>query len=809
MNCARRVLLLSHLFPKASDPRHGIFVQRQAERLRDAGYDLEVVSPIPYIPRFMTNIPRWRKYRHLTRSHDVNGFKVHRPPYVRPPGEWFIAYEGRTIWSCIRSTVERLADEKPFDLVYACDFVADVTAGCAAAKHLNVPCVGLAIGKDLNMNVRQRPGALRAITQSLMDCDGIVCVSEALNKRVTALTRGQRDSVAITWGIDTNIFRPVDPAERQAIRHDLGYPPDAIVILSAGYLLRDKGIYELVDAFDDVAEQYPQSMLVFLGDGAERAALEDRVARSPFTDRIRVMGHVEHEDMPMHFQAGDMLALPTYHEGMPNVVLEAMGAGLPILATHVGGIPEAVPDERYGFLVPPKDAKKLGEALERMLADESECKSMVASVRQRAMEYYDIDRLNERLRAFFEETIQKGRRQLDPPVPSLATMVDITSNTPPYTEGLARGLNRHLEVICRAGVNLPHPFWYDECGLREDLMCWAARIFTRRPHLNTWGLRRNIIRFPSYLIAWMQIICEGHQRKTRVIHIQWAKMPIVDIFMFAMLKLMGFRIVYTVHNALPHSDRRWRSIVRFRQLYRLSDALVVLSRQVGRDLEEWVLPGISHKIHVIEHGLLYPKTPSPTREEARHQLGLDENKEMLLFFGAISPYKGLDDLIRAASVAGRERPELVLFIAGGPREPWDRYQALIDECGMTGQVRAYPRFVSEAFKVTLFAATDISVLPHRDPSQSAMGCEALALGKPIIATNRGGLADLLEDGQTGYLVPAEDPPAMAKAILSFFGKSRDEQQAMAQASMQLGLDRFDWNVIADKHVALYRSLAGL
>jgi len=804
----RRILLLSRLFPKAPDPRLGIFTLRQAEYLRTAGYDIEVISPVPFIPQLMTHVPRWRQYRNQTAPCEVSGFNVRRPAYFRPPGKWFIGHESRAMWWGIRSTVEDLAATKPFDLVYAWDFKVDVGAGCAAARHLGIPCVGLAIGGDLNVDVRHNPGALRSISQSLMDCDGIACVSQALRQRVQALTRGQRDAVVITTGAELRSFRPADPEERETIRRDLNWPADALVVITAGYLLEAKGIFELVNAFDQVAGRHRQAMLVYLGDGPERPALENRIAHSPFKERVHLVGHVHPQEVATYFRAADLFALPSHHEGMPNVVLEGMAAGLPILATRVGGIPEAVPDERYGILVPPRNQAELGRALERILADRPLRESMGAAARRRAVEHYDIERLNQHMREFLEDTARKGRRRPQPPRPTLAVMTDISSNAPYYMEPLAGALRPHLEVTCRASTFMRQPFWYDQCGLREDLMCWVIRLLTSHPRLNRQGTLRNLIRVAGYFTGWLQIIAGALRQRARVIHLQWCMVPTLDIFMFALLRLLRFRVVYTVHDAMPHSDRRWRSRIKYRQLYRLAHALVVLSKQVGRNLETWVLPGVSHKIHLIEHGLLQPKTPSPTRSEARRQLGLDHNKEMLLFFGAISPYKGIDDLIEAMAIASRTRPELILFIVGDPREPFDRYQELIDRLGLADRVRTRPQFVDETVKVTLYAAADLVMLPHRDPSQSGMGCEALALGKPMIATDRGGLPDLIEEGRNGYLVPAMDPPAMARAILTFFGQPRQQQQAMGQASRRLGLERFDWRVIARKHVELYRALAG-
>ncbi|UCG32821.1 MAG: glycosyltransferase [Phycisphaerales bacterium] len=803
----RRILLLSRLFPKAPDPRLGIFTLRQAERLRHAGFDIEVISPVPFIPQALTHVPRWRRYRNQTAPCEVSGFNVHRPAYFRPPGKWFIGYERQAMWWGIRSTVERLAAARPFDLVYAWDFKVDVGAGCDAARQLGIPCVGLAIGGDLNVDVRWNSKALQAITRSLLECDAIACVSEALRKRVQALTRGRREATVITTGADLTAFRPATTEERVAIRRDLNWPADAVVVLSAGYLLRAKGVFELLAAFDRVAARHPQAMLVYLGDGAERQAMESRIADSPVKERIRLLGHIHHLDVARYFRAADILALPSYHEGMPNVVLEGMGAGLPILATRVGGIPEAVPDERYGILVPPRDENELSQALERMLADKPLRRSMGAAGRQRAVEHYDIERLTQRMGDFLDQSARQGRRQPEPSVPTIAVMTDISSNAPYYMEPLAAALRPHLEVTCRASTFMRQPLWYDECGLREDLMCWVIRLLSSHPRLNTKGTLRNLIRAAGYFTGWLQIITGAMRERARVIHIQWCMIPTLDIFMFVVLRLLGFRLIYTVHDAMPHSDRRWRSRIKYRQLYRLAHALVVLSEQVGRDLQAWVLPGISHKIHQIEHGLLRPKAPCPTRDDARRQLGVLSDQEMLLFFGAISPYKGIDDLIEAAALASRARPGLVLFIAGDPREPFDRYQDLIDRLGVTDRVRSHPQFVDESFKVRLYAAADLVILPHRDPSQSGMGCEALALGKPLVATDRGGLPDLVEPGKTGYLVPAEDPAAMAQAIVAFFSQSCEQQQAMAEASRQLGLQRFDWKVIARKHVDLYRALA--
>lgn len=798
--------MISHLFPKASDRRHGIFALKRAEQLRAAGHNIVVVSPVPYIPQLLTHVQRWLRYRSQTAPIDVSGFEVHRPAYVRPPGVWYIGYEGRAMWWSMKSTIRRLAKNKRFDLVLAEDFRSDVGAGCMAADFLGISCVGVAIGGDLNTDVHTSRRAFKTITSSLLRCQVIICESEALCLRVKDLTEGRREGFCIIRGADLERFRPAKAEQHKALRAEFGWPDKSIVVLYTGYIKREKGIFELVDAFDKIAEANPSVRLVVVGDGHSRREFEARVAQSPFNKRIELRGHVDHDQINNYYQASDLLSLPSYMEGLPNTVVEGIASGLPILATRVGGIPQAAPNGRVGLLVPPKDDSTLAEAMERLIVDAGLRKTMGIAAREHAEAHFDIVRNTHRLCALLEETLKRGRKFGSASLPHMVQMVDLTSNSPFYTEGLARALKAHSEVQCRASTNWMDLNWYKECGLREDLMVWVFRLERRWPGLRKKRILWRLIRTAGYFTAWCQVIVRGVCQSTKIIHVQWCMVPLLDIAFFVLLRLLRFRIVYTAHNGLPHGDRRWISKWSYCQLYRLADVVVVLSKQVGRSITHLVLPSAEKKIQVIEHGLLPPKASVPSREEARRQLQLHDEDEVVLYFGGISAHKGITDLIHALYLAAKQRPKLKLFIAGIPHEPFGPYEARIKHLCLVDKVRSYPEFVTEEFKVTLYAAADINVLPHRDPSQSAMGLEALALGKPVIATNAGALPDLIDHGRTGYLVPVQDPSAIADAMLTFFGRSREEQQTMAQSSRQLGLERFSWNVISGKHIALYRSL---
>jgi glycosyltransferase involved in cell wall biosynthesis len=171
-------------------------------------------------------------------------------------------------------------------------------------------------------------------------------------------------------GVDaTGRFRPQPEAIRREERARLGVPEDALVVGFVGRLVRDKGVLELAEAWRALREAHPSAHLVLAGRiEEEEDAIPLEVAAALRADpRVRLPGVVR--DMPRLYAACDVVALPTYREGFPNVALETAAMALPIVATAVPGCVDAVVDGETGTLVPPRDPVTLGEALGRYLAD--------------------------------------------------------------------------------------------------------------------------------------------------------------------------------------------------------------------------------------------------------------------------------------------------------------------------------------------------------------------------------------------------------------------------------------------------------
>jgi len=175
-------------------------------------------------------------------------------------------------------------------------------------------------------------------------------------------------AVLLPNGVDRALFYPRD---RAACRQALGLPAEGRVVLFVGDLVPEKGVGELVAAWTALRRAAREPVhLVLVGEGSLRAALEEeaRALGDRARTRLVVAGPRPHPEVAEHLGACDVLALPSWHEGTPNVVLEALASGRPVVATRVGGIPDAVPEGQAGLLVPPRDPRGLAFALEAALA---------------------------------------------------------------------------------------------------------------------------------------------------------------------------------------------------------------------------------------------------------------------------------------------------------------------------------------------------------------------------------------------------------------------------------------------------------
>jgi len=247
------------------------------------------------------------------------------------------------------------------DLILNYWIYPDGYAAVKIARELGVPVIVGAIGSDVRR--RNDPITIRRVRETMIDADAVITVSEELRQQAIAQGVPAGNVTAILNGCDTAIFSPGDQgAARRQVHVDAA---DELIVY-AGNLLQAKGLGELLEAFLGLAKSRPRAQLAIVGQGPFRDTLARRVAMAGVTSRVILPGRCDAAGMAQWMRAADVFCLPSYSEGCPNVVVEALACGRPIVATNVGGIPELV-KEACGLLIAPRDASALGNALDSAL----------------------------------------------------------------------------------------------------------------------------------------------------------------------------------------------------------------------------------------------------------------------------------------------------------------------------------------------------------------------------------------------------------------------------------------------------------
>ncbi len=346
-----KVLALGNLFPSPWEPGRASYNRQQFEHLGRL-CEVQVIGAVDFrdrlhragaAPRFSDLQARWFTFWHVPRV----GRRWQ-------PDCWLTALQVRH---------GRWIRQQQFDCLLASWAYPDTVAVARLAHSLDLPLVAKVHGSDINS--LPTAGARRErVVAALSAAEAVLVVSQALAERVEHLgIPGSRIHVLYN-GVDRQRFSPGDRALACAA---LGLGTATKRILFVGNLKASKGCLDLLEALPQLVAHQPTAGLVMIGDGPDRAAIMQRIRSLGLADIVSLPGAVAHHELPDWFRAADLLCLPSHAEGVPNVVLEAMATGLPVVATCVGGIPEVLP-AHAGLLVPVADTPALTAALEQGLS---------------------------------------------------------------------------------------------------------------------------------------------------------------------------------------------------------------------------------------------------------------------------------------------------------------------------------------------------------------------------------------------------------------------------------------------------------
>ena len=313
------------------------------------------------------------------------------------------------------------------------------------------------------------------------------------------------------------------------------------------------------------------------------------------------------------------------------------------------------------------------------------------------------------------------------------------------------------------------------------------------------------IRYARGLATLVNRAAREARHRPVVVHQQFLAVPLLELVAMRTAQQLGVPWVVTPHEALPYSGSRRDALVR-RRIFAGADALIALSEANRAELAQLarvrpaqiVLTPLGHlNDYRGEQAQLEAQT-------ARARLGLSSDAPIVLFLGEMRPIKGLQHLLRAMCVVLRAVPEAHLVIAGRPyRFDAGGPENLIDALGIRHAVTARWGFVPESDLGLYLRAADVVALPYLAASQSAACLTAYAFGRPVVASSVGGLAEQVQDGVTGLLVPPANADALGEALIRLL-RRREDAHVMGIAAHAWAARERPWEPIARATARAYR-----
>ena len=370
------------------------------------------------------------------------------------------------------------------------------------------------------------------------------------------------------------------------------------------------------------------------------------------------------------------------------------------------------------------------------------------------------------------------------------TAVTIISSLPPiiglspYTKELVSELSRHISIRVLGFRHIYPEFLYP-----GKLYDFSSKPLQEHETLNI----RNVLDWFNPF-GW---ILEAFRITTPIIHAQWWSYPLAPVYftILALNRLRGKKIILTVHNVEPHEKSLFKKLLN-RSVFCLADEYIVHTNINKKQLSKYAG---KRPIHVIPHGILEPPLKGVSKQEARAKLHIDPQDKILLCFGHIRPYKGLDTAINALRLI--KDPSIKLLIAGKCWEEWEKYETLIAQHDLKNRIILKLGFIKNDDVETIFTASDLVLLPYKHfDAQSGVGALVVPFGIPLIVSAVGGLKDYVDDERC--VVKPDDPKDLSCKIENILADS--ELYTKIISDIQCLRKKLNWTAIAHSTIKLYQ-----
>jgi len=352
------ILFISSLFPNSLQLNRGVYsLQIVREMARFA--NVRVVAPFPTLGMFsfIDSIKKYRTNLPIPDIETIDSLTIYHPRYFAVPKMGFL--HPNTLYTTLKPLIRQIHAEWAIDAVNSHWLFPDGVAVQRICATLGIPVMLTPLGTDLNsyLGFRFRRGQIR---DSLIGADRVSLLNREMFRICEGLGVSPSRMVIIPNGVDTRKFNILD---RSQCRKDVGLADDRKIILFVGNLVPVKSVDTLFKAFAANSGALTASAkLVIVGSGYLEMELKNLAASLKVSDYVTFIGTVKHESLPVWMNAADCLCLPSLSEGHPNVMMESLACGTPVVASSVGSVPDFI-DSDTGFTIRPLDVEDLAAKL--------------------------------------------------------------------------------------------------------------------------------------------------------------------------------------------------------------------------------------------------------------------------------------------------------------------------------------------------------------------------------------------------------------------------------------------------------------
>lgn len=351
------------MFPNNMNSQSGIFVFEQLKEINKTdNYEIFVISPVPYVPRILRYKKKWDNYFRINNEDEYKNIKIIYPRYFSVPGANFLFIRSLTMYFSVLKVLKKIVDKEEEFLIHSHTILPDGFISALLKKYFSkLKTICTIHGSDINVYPKRNKIISLFTKWGLKKNDKIITVSDKLKQKVNQLLNSSLENIeVITNGIDPKIFNNKNTKSVEN-KNEFQYS-----LLFVGNLLEAKGVIELIESFKKLVNIYDGIGLYIVGDGPQRDKITQLVKKYKIQDKVILTGRIKHEKVSYYMNICDIFILPSYREGMPTVMFEALACSKPVIITRVGGVEEIISHKENGYLINSKSRKDIVNAVREL-----------------------------------------------------------------------------------------------------------------------------------------------------------------------------------------------------------------------------------------------------------------------------------------------------------------------------------------------------------------------------------------------------------------------------------------------------------